>query len=622
LIHLRKFVLLLLIVILFIMIGCGPKRSKTDYSSKTIYKPPKIPADATSPSTPSQEKKAALPNTKHTSGSTVNHLFSQVTTADIDAGEIADEDENEKNVFNFFKAFNQTQPVLDEALEFCETAQNFWQKGELETALESLDRAYSLILKVDSQDMPKVIQQKDDLRFLISKRILEIYASRNIVINGKHKEIPLTMNVHVKAEIDSFTKGGEKSIFRRAYQRSGLYRPHIVRELKKAGLPSELSWIPLIESGFKTNALSRSRALGIWQFIPSTGYKYGLKRTRYIDERMDPYKSTGAAIAYLTALHHIFGDWSTVLAAYNCGEGRVLRTIRKQKVNYLDNFWDLYTRLPRETARYVPRFIATLHIVGNPRKYGLDTVQVDSPYKYETVSVSKRMRLKDVAKTIQSTEKELKQLNPELRKRVIPGSRYPLRIPPLKSQTLMAKLNSIPITSAPPSRTYVKHRVKRGETLSGIASQYGVNTTKIARANRINKNSVLATGRVLKIPYRKRVATARKKKSTKVKQPAIVQHTVRRGDSIWNIAQKYGSTVSAIRTRNNLRSTVLSIGQVLKVPTDQSADTNGVIVYNVKKGDSPIIIAKRFSMPLKRFLDINHLTPHSKIYPGQQVYVE
>ena len=621
-IHLRKFFLFLLIVILFIMVGCGPKRYRTDYSSKTIYKPPKIPTNATSQSTASQKIKTAPRITGHTSGSTVNPLSSQITTADIDTDEIADEDENEKNVFNFFKAFNQTQPVLDEALEFCETAQNFWQKGELETALESLDRAYSLILKVDTQDMPKVIQQKDDLRFLISKRILEIYASRNIVINGKHKEIPLTMNVHVKAEIDSFIRGGEKSIFRKAYQRSGRYRPHIVNELKKAGLPSELSWIPLIESGFKTNALSRSRALGIWQFIPSTGYKYGLKRTSYIDERMDPYKSTGAAIAYLTALHHIFGDWSTVLAAYNCGEGRVLRTIRKQKVNYLDNFWDLYKRLPKETARYVPRFIATLHIVGNPHKYGLDTVQVDSPYKYETVTVSKRMRLKDVARTIQSTEKELKQLNPELRKRVIPGSRYPLRVPPQKAQTLMAQLNSIPITSAPPTRTYVKHRVKPGETLSGIANKYGVKTTKIARANRINKNSVLATGRVLKIPYSKRVATARKKKSSKVKQPAIVQHTVRRGDSIWNIAQKYGSTVSAIRTRNNLRSTVLSIGQVLKVPTDQSADTNGVIVYNVKKGDSPIIIAKRFSMPLKRFLNINHLTPHSKIYPGQQVYVE
>ncbi|MDM8554632.1 LysM peptidoglycan-binding domain-containing protein [Desulfococcaceae bacterium HSG7] len=620
----RKFVLLLLIIIFFIMVGCVPTRSKTDYSLKTAYKPPEITSETVSQSTQPEQKETVQPTVKQTPKSTVNPIYSQVTNDNIATDMDDIEDENEKNVFNFFKAFNQTQPVLDEALEFCETAQNFWEKGELETALESLDRAYSLILRVDTQDMPKLIQQKDDLRFMISKRILEIYASRNIVVNGQHKEIPLTMNAHVQAEIDSFTKGREKKIFRKAYQRSGLYRPYIVKELIKAGLPTELSWIPLIESGFKTNALSPARALGIWQFIPSTGYKYGLKRTRYIDERMDPYKATGAAIAYLSALHRIFGEWSTVLAAYNCGEGRVLRTIRKQKVNYLDNFWDLYKRLPKETARYVPRFIATLHIVNNPRKYGLDTVTVDSPLEYKTVIVSRRIRLKDVARTIQSSENELKLLNPELRKRILPGSRYHLKVPPRKEQILMSQLNLIPMTSALPSRTYAKHRVKKGETLSSIARHYGVKIAKIARANRINKKSVLIMGRTLKIPYSKRVVTAKKKKtSTKAKKrPPIVKHTVKRGDSIWNIAQRYGSTVHAIRTRNSLRSTFLSVGQVLKVPTDQSVDTNASIVYNVRKGDSPIIIAKRFRMSLKRFMDINHLTPRSKIYPGQQVYVE
>jgi len=186
----------------------------------------------------------------------------------------------------------------------------------------------------------------------------------------------------------------------------------------------------------------------------------------------------------------------------------------------------------------------------------------------------------------------------------------------------MACLSSIPMTSAPLSRTYARHRVKSGETLSGIANHYGVNISTIARANRIKKNSVLAAGRILRIPYSKQMVTARKKEYSKAKWPALVKHTVKRGDSIWNIAQRYGSTVSSIRSRNNLRSTVLSVGQVLKVPTDQSVDTNGVIVYNVKKGDSPIIIAKRFRISLKQFLDINHLTPRSKIYPGQQVYVQ
>jgi len=304
----------------------------------------------------------------------------------------------------------KVQSVLDEALDFCQAAQDFWQKGELENALEALDQAYSLILDVDTDDDPNLMQQKEDLRFMISKRILEIYASRNIVVNGDHNAIPIVLNKYIKAEIDLFTKGGEKNFFIRSYKRSGRYRPFIVSELKKAGLPVELSWLPLIESGFNVIALSKARALGLWQFIPSTGYKFGLKRDIFIDERIDPVKSTKAAIAYLKELHNIFGDWNTVLASYNCGEGRVLRVIRGQNINYLDDFWDLYQKLPRETARYVPRFLATLHIVKNLEKYGLDSIETVSPLEYETISVSKQAHLKDIAKNIGTSEKILKEI--------------------------------------------------------------------------------------------------------------------------------------------------------------------------------------------------------------------
>ena len=256
------------------------------------------------------------------------------------------------------------QSVLDEALDFCQASQDFWQKGELENALEALDHAYALILNIDTTNSPKLIQQKEDLRFMISKRILEIYASRSIVVNGNHNAIPLVMNKHVQLEIDHFTKYGEKNFFVEAFKRSGKYRPQIVSALKAAGMPPELSWLPLIESGFKVRALSPARALGMWQFIPSTGYKFGLQRNTWIDERMDPEKSTLAAIAYLKELHGLFGDWTTSLAAYNCGEGRVLRTISTQKVQYLDDFWDLYEvtvyclkinirlRFPREKAKF------------------------------------------------------------------------------------------------------------------------------------------------------------------------------------------------------------------------------------------------------------------------------
>jgi peptidoglycan lytic transglycosylase D len=518
------------------------------------------------------------------------------------------------------------QSVLDEALDFCQASQDFWQKGELENALEALDHAYALILKTDTTNSPKLIQQKEDLRFMISKRILEIYASRNIVVNGNHNAIPLVMNKHVQLEINHFTKYGEKSFFIKAYKRSGKYRPYIVSELKAAGIPVELSWLPLIESGFKVNALSRARALGPWQFIPSTGYKFGLKRNKYIDERIDPVKSTQAAIAYLKELHQIFGDWSTVLAAYNCGEGRVLRVIRSQNINYLDNFWDLYERLPRETARYVPRFMAALFIINNPEKYGLNAITVDEPLKYENVTVSKQIHLKNIAREIGVAEKTLRELNPELRYRILPQDNYPLRVPPGKSEVLLANLDKIPV-SYPPQPAYVYHRIRPGESLSTIARRYRSSVRKIMRANNLHRSSYIVAGKKLKIPRRGTIPyTPKIDRNKDVTIPSA--HVVKSGDSLWNIAKRYGTTTKKIQSLNELQTTQLHIGQVLKIPgyKDEKIvnkiEVGNLKVYQVKRGDSPFDIAQLHNMPLKRFLRINLLTLKSTIYPGQKLYIE
>jgi membrane-bound lytic murein transglycosylase D len=518
------------------------------------------------------------------------------------------------------------QSALDEALDFCQASQDFWQKGELENALEALDHAYALILRTDTTNSPKLIQQKEDLRFMISKRIIEIYASRYIVVNGNHNAIPLVMNKHVQLEINHFTKYGEKSFFIEAYKRSGKYRPYIVSQLKAAGIPVELSWLPLIESGFKVNALSRARALGPWQFIPSTGYKFGLKRDKYIDERIDPVKSTHAAIAYLKELHQIFGDWSTVLAAYNCGEGRVLRVIRSQNINYLDNFWDLYERLPRETARYVPRFMATLFIINNPEKYGLNAITVDEPLEYENVTVSKQIHLKNIAKEIGVAEKTLRELNPELRYRILPQDKYPLRVPPGKSEVLLANLDKIPV-SYPPQSAYVYHRIRPGESLSTIARRYHSSVRKIMRANNLHRSSYIVAGRKLKIPRRGTMPYRPKIDRNKdLTLPST--HAVKSGDSLWNIAKRYGTTTQKIQSLNNLQTTQLHIGQALKIPGYEdekivkNIEVGNLKVYQVKRGDSPFDIAQLHNMPLKRFLRINLLTLNSTIYPGQKLVIE
>ncbi len=459
------------------------------------------------------------------------------------------------------------EAILDEALEYCHTSQELRKKGNLDEALEVLDRAYILIMKVDTKNLPGLMQQKEDLRFMISKRILEIYASRSSVVIGPHRAIPITLNKYTQAEIDSFTIGREKRFFIEAYKRSGKYRKQIVSEIKAAGLPVELSWLPLIESGFKAQALSKARALGLWQFIPSTGYKFGLNRDTYIDERLDPQKATKAAIAYLKELHQLFGDWSTVLAAYNCGEGRVLRIIRGQNVNYLDNFWDLYEKLQKETARYVPRFLACLHIINHPEKYGLDKISVDPPLEYESISIHKQIQLEDAAKSMSVSEQVLVELNPELRYKILPDKEYFLRVPKKKGALLLANIEEIPVSTVV-RRDFLHHRVKPGETLSTIAERYRTNVKKIAGANKIQKCGYIVAGKILKIPQRGStyVYKSKIKNEGRLVLGSRRTYNVKSGDSLWTIARKYETTVHKIRQMNSLQNTKLRIGQVLKIP--------------------------------------------------------
>ena len=454
-----------------------------------------------------------------------------------------------------------SQELLDSALEFCNASQEFWSEGHLDKALDALDEAYTCVLKVDAVNEPELIQQKEDLRITISKRILEIYASRYTAVNGNHNEIPLTMNEHVEKQIKRF-QGREKKFFQESYRRSGKYREKIVTALKEAGMPEELSWLPLIESGFKVKALSRARALGLWQFIPSTGYKFGLKRNTWVDERLDPEKSTEAAISYLKELHQIFGDWTTVLAGYNCGEGRVLNVIRKQRVNYLDNFWDLYEKLPFETAQYVPRYLATLHILKDPEKYGIELPEPDSPVRFETISIEKPVKISDIAPKLEVSLQELKELNPELRRYSTPPSQYTLRVHEGMGETLLARIDTIPKWE-PPRSEFVYHRVRSGETLSVLALKYHTSVRAIMRMNNIRKKHFIRAGQKLKIPVgRKSVHTLY---ASAEAIPQDGKYRIKKGDSLWLIAKRFNTNTKKLKRINNLKTTRLQVGQVLKV---------------------------------------------------------
>ena len=514
------------------------------------------------------------------------------------------------------------QELLDSALGFCQASNDFWEQGDLDNALDALDKAYSLILRVDNDTNPEVQQQKEDLRITISKRIIEVYSSRFTVASGYHNAIPLVMNTHVKKALKLF-KGNEGKFFLRAYGRSGRYRPAILRALQEAGLPKELSWLPLIESGFNVRALSSARALGLWQFIASTGYKYGLKRDQWIDERMDPEKSTGAAIDYLKELHNIFGDWTTVLAAYNCGERRVLNCIRTQKINYLDNFWDLYQKLPAETAFYVPKFLAVLHILKDPLAHGLTLPPVDDEIKVEEVTIDKQVHLKMIATRLETDFKVLKNLNPELRHYLTPKSPYSLKVPIGKGEILLAKLNDIPVWQ-PPVPRYIVHKVRRGESLSLIARRYKTSVRAIMAMNGLKRSNYLKVGWRLRIPGRKMAVSHLKRPPvvTSKLKGRIIEYVVKRGDSLWQIAKRFGTTTKVILSLNQLNSSRLSVGQVLKIPGGPTASKlTKTRPYRVRKGDSPLLISKRNQMNLAEFLKLNRLTPRSTIFPGQIVQV-
>ena len=517
------------------------------------------------------------------------------------------------------KKLDRDQAFLDSALDDYKASQKFWAEGYLNKATDALDQAYGSILKVKNDYNPEIIQQKEDLRFMISKRVLEIHASRYTAVIGDHKAIPLTMNKYVEREIRSF-QGQRRKFFIESYRRSGRYRGEIVKALKKAGMPEELSWLPLIESGFKVRALSRARALGLWQFIPSTGYKFGLNRDMWIDERLDPAKSTAAAISYLNELHHIFGDWSTVLAAYNCGEVTVLRIIRGQKIDYLDNFWDLYEKLPRETASYVPKFLATLHIIKNPKKYGMDLGTPDKPIPYDSVTIDKQVSLKTVANKLRVSFKTLTALNPELRYRVTPDSPYALKVPQGKGKILLAEIADIPEWS-PPKKSYLCHRVRRGESLSLLASRYHSSIRGIMQMNRIHRKSLIRVGQRLKIPLAGR-RFSRRRIARHLKGLHNGKYLVREGDSLWFIARKFNTTTREICRLNSLSSTYLHVGQLLKITPDKSpVKPRKGAIYHVKAGDSPSYIAKKYKMSLSRLLRINNLDNRSKIYPGQVLVV-
>ena len=544
--HRRSTPLIFILSLTLFLAGCSSARKP----AKTAAKPGPKPASAAPAEKPTAEEPKVAVETPAAKEAVSQDVPPQVQT---EKAEELDKD---------------AAALLEDAFGAYEEAQAALGREDMDGALAKLDEAYGLLLKMSLPADSPLLQEKTDLRLLIAQRIQKISASRTTLASSANGSIPLVENQWVLREIKSF-QTVERKAFEESFRRSGLYKDMIIEEMRKEGLPEHLAWIPLIESAFRPRALSRARALGMWQFIRSTGYRYGLKQDKYVDERMDPVKATRAAIQYMIELHDMFGDWMTAIAAYNCGEALVQRAIRAQKVDYFDSFWDLFVNLPFETARHVPRFIATLLIVGDPAKYGFALPAPDPPLEFETIRVNAAVKLATLAQNLALDPALLVGLNSELRNDSTPNYSYDLRVPAGYGERCLACIATLP-QYIPPDVVTDRHTVRSGDTLGAIARRYRTSVNAIKSLNGLRSN-LIRPGQVLRVPSRGGVETATATAAPAAKPGETVTHIVQNGDNLFQIARAYKTTVERIKAANSLSSDILVVGQKLVIEVGKTS---------------------------------------------------
>ncbi len=385
-------------------------------------------------------------------------------------------------------------------------------------------------------------------------------------------DIPIVRNSAVDRWIEYFTGPGRKN-FSEWLRRSGRYMDQFREILREKGLPQDLAYLALIESGFSLRARSRAGAVGPWQFMRATARRKGLKVNWYIDERRDPIKSTRAAALYLGELYREFQDWHLALAAYNSGENRVRRAIRRTGRK---TYWALVrTRyLPNETKNYVPKFLAGMIIAKSPEVFGFSGIEYARPLRYDTVALPRGMSLRTIARLAGIPLKELTELNSELHRSFTPPIKgHLLRLPTGKAGRFLELLAKSPKEFLPESGRY---RILPGDTLGAIARRFGIRLEKLLELNAHLNPRRLRVGTRIVLPGRKKPTNvsivnlrSRSRKKTarngSRKRPGG-QHIVGPGENVWVIARRYGVPPNQILRLNGLSSsTTIFPGKRLKI---------------------------------------------------------
>lgn len=318
-------------------------------------------------------------------------------------------------------------------------------------------------------------------------------------------DIPIVRNEFVDRFVQMFE---ERQSDRMALylKRSGRYEGMIRAKLRERGLPEDLIYLSMVESGFNPNARSKASAVGLWQFMAPTGRLYGLRIDAYVDERRDPERSTDAALQYLSDLYRQLGSWSLAAAAYNSGGNRVARIMREvtgAEKGVEDDFWRIRSRLPSETREYVPLIYAAAIIGKEPQRYGLDDVERLMPLRVEKVEVPGGTSLAAVARAVGVDTGEIEELNPQLIQSVTPpGKPYPVRVPFGRASMFVANFTPAPVVAAAPApaASPKTHRVSNGESLSTIARRHGVSVAALQSENGMGRRTLIKPGQLLKIP--------------------------------------------------------------------------------------------------------------------------
>jgi len=446
-------------------------------------------------------------------------------------------------------------------------------------------------------------------------------------------DIPIVINAKVEQFIQYFQTTA-KNNFSNWLARSEKYIPFMKNVLRESGLPEDLVYLALIESGFNPYAYSRSKASGPWQFIYLTGKRYGLKVNWWVDERRDPEKSTIAAAKYLKDLYDMFECWYLAAAGYNAGENKIANAMKRYRT---EDFWELakYRYLKQETKDYVPQMIAAALIAKEPEKYGFVGIEYQEPLQYEKAEVPSVTDLRLIAEACEVTVEELKDLNPELSRWCTPpdSPTYEIRIPFGKKELFLKNFEAL----QPVQRSRFKiHIVKKGDSFARIARFYRVDVDPILEINRLKKTSRLSAGANLLIPIPMAPDTKPilvTKKGPNGNDPSLKSHeimyTIKKGDTLWSIANEMGVNIGALSRWNKLHPEKKLIpGDKLKIRMNSGPDPfeepikkkeRKEIIYVVKEGDTLWEIAKKYNITVSEIKAWNRLDGGNRIHPADQL---